>query len=97
MKTKILISVLAVVAVVFFAQQKNAAKEDALFIENLEALTFDEGGSGGNHGEVDPTLEPYKKLSYKWVNIGNMGLTKIPCCATDESQYSGCAKGLDNC
>ena len=47
MKTKIVISLLAVVAVVAvvaIAQQKNAAKEDALFVKNLEALTFDEGG-----------------------------------------------------
>lgn len=99
MKTKIVISLLAVVAVVAvvaIAQQKNAAKEDALFVKNLEALTFDEGG--GAHGEIDTTLQPYSRLSEYQYWIPEFPFpTTIPCCEPDESPYSGCAQGLDRC
>ena len=96
MSIKHLFSLCIVAAVVFFAQQKNVVKKDIFFTQNLEALS---SGESGDHGQIDQTLEPYKRLSSYYYTIPDlhMGPTKIPCCEPDESPLSGCARGLDDC
>lgn len=77
---------------VFNAQKLEALSDVGL--ANVEALASME------HGNIDMTLVPYRKLSsytYYIAFDGNILSTEIPCCMDDTSVYSGCAKGLDNC
>lgn len=101
MKTKIIICLVVVGAITIFTLQKNVQKENLFLLENIDALTSDEGETGGgDHGEIDTTLEPYWTLSSKIVTIvTSWGLesTRIPCCESTMSEFSGCAKGLDRC
>lgn len=96
-KIKIIVSTLAVIIITGLSINKKTHKEYSLLIENIEALSQNEGG---DHGEIDQTLIPYQILSSKnviiWTNNGPI-TTKIPCCASSDSKYSGCAKGLDGC
>ncbi len=76
-----------------FNVQKLEALSD-VGLANVEALASME------HGNIDMTLVPYRKLSsytYYIAFDGNILSTEIPCCMDDTSVYSGCAKGLDNC
>lgn len=64
-----------------------------LLLHDVESLAQDEG-----HGQIDSTLEPYMELSSKEIWVPGMsGTTRVPCCRSSSSQYSGCAKGLDRC
>ena len=98
MKTKILkyVFVVAIAMVaginVFNAQKSEALSDVAL--ANVEALASTE------HGNIDETLVPYRKLDSKTIYLvynGQIVSTVIPCCKDDTSRYSGCAKGLDEC
>lgn len=99
MKTKIIICLIVVGAITIFTLQKNVQKENLFLLENIDALTSDEGETGGgDHGEIDGTLEPYWELSKQKYWIGDMPYpTEIPCCKESTSPFSGCAKGLDRC
>lgn len=78
-----------------FTVKKNCQEGNSLLLENIEALAFNEGGE---HGNIDTTLEPYYELSSKEIWIGNMPYpTRVPCCKHNNSSLSGCAKGLDRC
>jgi len=87
----------AAIAMVSGVNVFNAQKFEMLSdvgLANVEALASME------HGNIDTTLVPYRKLSsytYYIAFDGNILSTEIPCCMDDTSMYSGCAKGLDNC
>lgn len=98
MKSKFVkISFVVAIAMIGGINVFNAQKLEALSdvgLANVEALASME------HGNIDMTLVPYRKLSsytYYIAFDGNILSTEIPCCMDDTSVYSGCAKGLDNC
>lgn len=96
MKSKLLILLLlCLVASYQFALTRNDLKErnfSGLLLENIESLAM------GEHGNIDETLEPYMELSSYEVWFPDVERsTRIPCCKSCSSQYSGCAKGLDRC
>ncbi|MBQ3190176.1 MAG: hypothetical protein IJB61_02870 [Bacteroides sp] len=71
---------------------QNKGKMSDVVLANVDALA--------DHGEIDGTLVPYRKLSSMTILIlfdGKVMSTEIPCCKDDTSPYSGCAKGLDTC
>lgn len=83
---------------------QNVDKYSSLLLKNLEAFSMDENGNNGSesndHGNIDNTLVPYEILSSKeiWMNLwGEWKKTTVPCCDSSDSQYSGCARGLDKC
>ena len=74
-----------------YNSQKESGMSDVV-LANVDALA--------DHGEIDETLVPYRKLSSMTLLIlfkGEIMSTQIPCCKDDTSPYSGCAKGLDTC
>lgn len=95
MKIKMFVYLFFVAVVAVLSYGKNDSTADELLLANVEALTYSEGG---DHGEIDKTLESYWELSSKEIWIGDMKYpTVIPCCKPSDSEFSGCAKGLDRC
>ena len=96
-KNLLKVAFVVAIAIVSGINVFNAQKLEALSdvgLANVEALASME------HGNIDTTLVPYRKLSsytYYIAFDGNILSTEIPCCMDDTSVYSGCAKGLDNC
>ena len=93
LKIAFVIAITMVAGINVFNAQKSEALSD-VGLANVEALASME------HGNIDTTLVPYRKLSsytYYIAFDGNILSTEIPCCMDDTSVYSGCAKGLDNC
>lgn len=93
LKLMFLLLVLAVISVSFSFCLKTQTVD--LLLKNIEAFA-----GSDEHGEVDPELVPYSKLGSKTIYFvvnGQVVSTQIPCCASDPSKYSGCARGLDNC
>ena len=68
----------------------NGMSEFAL--ANVEALAHDD--------EIDEPVVPYRRLDSMTQHVilnGQILTTQIPCCKSDPSKYSGCAKGLASC
>ncbi len=96
MKFKNVIYVLAIMFVAVYTYQRNSNQQNSFLLANIEALS--NNNEGGGHDEIDETLVPYKQLSSIDVFLGNnLFPTKIPCCISHSSKYSGCAKGLTDC
>lgn len=95
MKVKLMFLLLVlVISSVSFSFRSKVQTVD-LLLKNIEAFA-----GSDEHGEVDPELVPYSKLSSKTIYFvvdGRVMSTQIPCCASDPSKYSGCAKGLNGC
>lgn len=94
MKIKIIFLLVLVIISVSFSFRSKTQTVD-LLLKNIEAFA-----GSDEHGEVDPELVPYSKLSSKTIYFvvnGRVLQTQIPCCVSDLSKYSGCAKGLDGC
>lgn len=93
MRIKYFIYVFVIAIIAIAAHLKDKQNLDLNLLANIEAFsaTYD-------HGEFDPTLEPYRQLSSYDYWVGEFGRpTKIPCCKDVDSQFSGCAKGLNDC
>lgn len=92
MKVKYFIYLFAVVLVTIAVNLKDRRNQDLNLVANIEAF------SAACDPEIDATLEPYYLLSHKLFWIGEYDRpTQIPCCEKSDSQYSGCARGLDRC
>lgn len=92
MKVKYFIYLFAVVLVTIAVNLKDRRNQDLNLVANIEAF------SAACDPEIDATLEPYYALQTYDYWIGEFGKsTKIPCCLKVNSQYSGCARGLDRC
>lgn len=92
MKVKYFIYLFAVVLVTIAVNLKDRRNQDVNLVANIEAF------SAACDPEIDATLEPYYRLSHKLFWIGEYDRpTQIPCCEKFDSQYSGCARGLDRC
>lgn len=92
MKVKYFIYLFAVVLVTIAVNLKDRRNQDLNLVANIEAF------SAACDPEIDATLEPYFELKFYSYWIGELGKpTRIPCCMRNDSQYSGCARGLDRC
>lgn len=94
MKKKLLFIAIIAASAIMLSSHQGEEKIDIL-LENIEAYA-----DSDEHGEIDETLVPYSKLGSKTIYFlwyGQIISTKVPCCMSDTSKFSGCAKGLDNC
>ncbi|MDE6172723.1 NVEALA domain-containing protein [uncultured Bacteroides sp.] len=88
------VAIIAMTASMLFVSSYKKDSNVDLLLKNVEACANSE------HGEIDETLAPYRRLSSKTIYFildGQIVSTRVPCCMSDPSKYSGCSNGLDGC